>query len=215
MKLTRVGQELILNPEAQKYTLIWLHGLGDTGQGFVPVFNRFNILNDCKYVLLTAPKRPVSLNGGIRMNSWFDIKDLNKREMNEEVKDSAARIGEVIFREMNHHRNVFLGGFSQGGAIALYTGLVYYTDKLKGIISLSGYAMNYVVPNSQLDVPVFLYNGKKDQTVSHEVASSSYEKYLKGVSYTKHTEDYLDHSISPKEMSVLRNWLSELVDNKK
>lgn len=215
MKLTRVGQDLILNPEAQKYTLIWLHGLGDTAQGFVPVFNRFQLLDDCKYVLLTAPKRPVTVNAGIRMNSWFDIKDMNKREMNDEVKDSAARVGEVIFQEMGHHRNVFLGGFSQGGALALYTGLVYYSEKLKGIISLSGYAMNYVVPNNKLDVPVFLYNGKKDMTVSYDLASHSYEKYLKGVKYTLRVEDYLDHSISPKEMSVLRNWLRELVDNKK
>lgn len=215
MKLTRVGQDLILNPEAQKYTLIWLHGLGDTAQGFVPVFNRFSLLEDCKYVLLTAPKRPVTVNGGIRMNSWFDIKDMNKRDMNDEVKDSAARVGEVIFQEMSHHRNVFLGGFSQGGALALYTGLVYYSEKLKGIISLSGYAMNYVVPNTKLDVPVFLYNGKKDMTVSYDLASQSYEKYLKGVKYSLHIEDYLDHSISPKEMSVLRNWLRERVDNKK
>jgi len=59
--------------------LIWLHGLGDSAAGFADIFldERFNLVpNNCKVLLLTAPQRPVSLNDGMVMNSWYDIENL-------------------------------------------------------------------------------------------------------------------------------------------
>ncbi len=59
--------------------MIWLHGLGDSAYGFADVFLdpewRF-VPDNCKVLLLTAPERPVTLNGGIVMNSWYDILSL-------------------------------------------------------------------------------------------------------------------------------------------
>jgi phospholipase/carboxylesterase len=70
---------LVPKNEDAKYSLIWLHGLGDSAHGFADVFLDPNwrfVPANCKVRLLTAPERPVTLNGGMRMNSWYDILSL-------------------------------------------------------------------------------------------------------------------------------------------
>lgn len=68
-------------------TLFFLHGLGDSAQGgwseLVPEFQ--HAFPGLKVVLPNAPVQPVTLNGGMRMNSWHDIKSLAKID-NEEFK---------------------------------------------------------------------------------------------------------------------------------
>ena len=56
--------------------MIFMHGLGDSAEGFRPVFGAggpLSGLKGVKVVLPTAPIRKVTLNGGIEMTSWFDI----------------------------------------------------------------------------------------------------------------------------------------------
>lgn len=90
-----------------------MHGLGDSAEGFAPLFQQHSdILPNCKYVLLTAPTRAVTLNMGMRMTSWYDIRTLGAREMNEEVLDSAEIISRVLQEESKSCENVYLGGFS-------------------------------------------------------------------------------------------------------
>jgi phospholipase/carboxylesterase len=75
-------RSITLTPKKNKpkYSLIWLHGLGDSAYGFADVFLdlnwRFVPEDICKVRLLTAPERPVTLNGGMSMNSWYDILSL-------------------------------------------------------------------------------------------------------------------------------------------
>ena len=73
---------VILNPvHEHKFSLIWLHGLGDSAYGFLDVFTdqRFKIVPEtCKVILPTAPKRPVTCNGGMKMTSWYDILSLDR-----------------------------------------------------------------------------------------------------------------------------------------
>ena len=64
--------------EDHKYSLIFLHGLGDTAMGFMDVFedkrNEYQLTPpNCRIVLPTAPVQAVTLNDGFEMNSWFDV----------------------------------------------------------------------------------------------------------------------------------------------
>ena len=78
------NQYITLHPlkeEDHKYSLVWLHGLGDSAYGFADVFidPNYNVVPpSCKVVLPTAPKRAVSLNMGMLMTSWYDIKTLDR-----------------------------------------------------------------------------------------------------------------------------------------
>lgn len=77
-------RSIILTPRHthHKYSLIWLHGLGDSANGFADIFldEHWRFTPDtCKVILLTAPERPVTLNEGMVMNSWYDIKSLKSK----------------------------------------------------------------------------------------------------------------------------------------
>jgi len=72
--------DIYLTPTAEhKYTLLWMHGLGDSAEGFLDFFYspKSVVPNaNTKVILLNAPKQPVTCNGGYAMNSWYDILEL-------------------------------------------------------------------------------------------------------------------------------------------
>jgi len=81
----RADRYIVLHPKnsdektRHKYSLIWLHGLGDSAYGFQDVFldDNLNIVPpSCKVILATAPERAVTCNGGMVMTSWYDIHEL-------------------------------------------------------------------------------------------------------------------------------------------
>ena len=69
---------IILEPRTEhKFSLIWMHGLGDTSEGFADMFTSYKLVPEtCKVILPTAPKRSVTCNGHSVMTSWYDIKSL-------------------------------------------------------------------------------------------------------------------------------------------
>lgn len=72
------GEHLYLIPkDKHTHTLIWMHGLGDTAQGYLDVFttNITPVPKTTKVILLTAPIRKVTINMGMEMTSWFDFKN--------------------------------------------------------------------------------------------------------------------------------------------
>lgn len=58
-------------------TLIMLHGLGDSGDGWADIAPQLaEKLPSCKFVFPHAPSRPITLNRGMRMPGWYDIASL-------------------------------------------------------------------------------------------------------------------------------------------
>lgn len=210
MEVLRRGKDIILNPKVHKRTLIWLHGLGDSAEGFLSLFQMNPLLDDCKVVLLTAPSRPVTLNYGMVMNSWYDIASLGKREMNPEVIESAERVSSEIQDQKKSTKELYLGGFSQGGALSLYTGLVHIDTPLHAIIGVSCYAMDYVIKKSLINTPVILYHGKNDDMVPFPMAKESFVKVLVGVKYKLYSEDGLGHGLSMGTLNSISEWAKGL-----
>ncbi|OMJ86278.1 hypothetical protein SteCoe_12266 [Stentor coeruleus] len=210
MEVLRRGKDIILNPKVHKRTLIWLHGLGDSAEGFLPLFQMNPLLEDCKIVLLTAPSRPVTLNYGMKMNSWYDIISIDKREMNPEVIESADRVSSEIQDQRKSTKEIYLGGFSQGGALSLYTGLVHIDIPLHAIIGVSCYAMNYTIKKSLANTPIMLYHGKNDGMVPFNMAKESFINVLVDVKYKLYSEDGLDHGISMGTLNSISEWAKGL-----
>jgi len=132
----------VILPATAKQTasVIFLHGLGDTGHGWSSVFQSLKKPN-IKYIFPTAPIIPVSLNGGFRMNAWFDILGLTptSKEDEEGIKKSSQILMGLVQEEIKNgipSESIFIGGFSQGGATALYTALTSPV-KFAGVIALS------------------------------------------------------------------------------
>src|SRR3954463_14504974 len=128
--------------------VIWLHGLGADGNDFAPIVPELKLARTpaVRFVFPHAPTMPVTINNGYVMRAWYDVSfgDLEgkTRKADEKgVRASQARIGDLIEREIKRGvpaRSIVIAGFSQGGAIALQTGL-RYPEKLAGIMALSTY----------------------------------------------------------------------------
>lgn len=135
------------DPKRPEAICIFLHGLGDTGDGWAWGFKDPKVRNpDVKYIFPTAGTMPVSLNGGFPMTAWFDIYGLSPNDKEDEagIKTAAKQMESLVNEQLAEHphlthKNVILGGFSLGGALALYTTLSQpdTCSSFGGLIALS------------------------------------------------------------------------------
>ena len=213
-QIVETGSDIYIIPPVHRHTIIWLHGLGDSAYGFLPIFEELDILPDCKIVLLTAPKQPVTVNRGAVMNSWYDIESFDKNTLHPQAIESAQRISRVIEEERKYTENIILGGLSQGGAMALYTGLVVYPNPLKAVVALSTYAFDMEIPERSKQTPVFIYHGEADELIKEKMARRTYETVLGSMNYHYETETMLGHGLSDREIERMSEWLRSLVNTK-
>ena len=153
--------------------VIWLHGLGDSGDGFAPIVPQLRLPADhgIRFIFPHAPKQPVTINGGMVMRAWYDIKtmDLTDRADETGVRQSAELVSTLLNKVMASGiapENIMLAGFSQGGVIALHL-LPRLPYKIAGVLALSTYM---AVPTKLLaeatdlnkTTPVFIAHGTHD-----------------------------------------------------
>lgn len=136
-----------------------------------------------KFILPTAPTQPVTMNAGIPMPSWYDITGLDERS-NENcagIDRSAARVKQILEHEHAAnglpYRRMVLAGFSQGGALSLFTGLQLPRElKLGGIVVMSGYlpaARVFDITPGLGDTPIMHCHGEADVRLCFFVLSES------------------------------------------
>ena len=182
--IEKLPKKVIMTDIAKKvpeYSLIWLHGLGSSPDEFVDFFNLYDILPDnFRIILLQAPIKPVTLNGGMNSTSWFDIIDLSfgKNSVNfSDVEESSKRVMEEIEEELKivkESKNVFLGGFSQGAMVSLNVG-VTLDKQLGGVIACSGFLfLQDQINNNEL--PILASHGDYDDIVRYDRTVKSYKK---------------------------------------
>lgn len=155
----KADKSITLMPERPYFSLIWLHGLGDSSEGFLPFFQAEEspLSRGARIRLLNAPLRKVTINYGSTCTSWYDILDLsphanasNRFDL-AEVRDSLAIIDREVASEIAFwrergvggsddeiSRRVFIGGFSQGCAMSLGYGLTS-ARLLGGVVGFSGH----------------------------------------------------------------------------
>jgi phospholipase/carboxylesterase len=198
--------------------VIWLHGLGADGHDFEPIVPELVSRGEraWRFVFPNAPVRPVTLNGGTRMRAWYDIKDLN-RNMAEDTagfQQSDGQIRELIAREVARGiltTRIVLAGFSQGGAVSLYT-VPRLAEKLAGVMALSCYlpgeasfgAERLAVNDA---TPIFMAHGRADPVLPLMLASKSRD-FLLAQGYAVEWHDYpMQHSVCPEEIAAIRQFL--------
>jgi len=159
-------------------TLIFLHGLGDTGHGWAMTFNHF-APSYLKVVCPNAAQAPVTLNMGMVMPSWYDIFHLDDnpgrpRENLDQVEESVKYLETVIQNETGPdipRSRIMIGGFSQGGAVALSTLFRGNTD-VAGCLALSTYMPGNKKPDlpdgAKIDTPIFQCHGEDDEVISFQ-----------------------------------------------
>ncbi|HLW12476.1 MAG TPA: alpha/beta hydrolase-fold protein [Casimicrobiaceae bacterium] len=179
--LDAIEIETAPNPDA---AVIWMHGLGDDGSGWSQVVPSLGLPNHLavRFIFPHAPVMAVTINNGMRMRAWYDIRqaNLNERADLDGVRRSQAHVDALLAREASRGitpRRTLLAGFSQGGAIALYAGL-RFDARLAGIIALSAYLIGADQVDAQAssanrDVPIFMAHGTGDQVIAFAWAEHS------------------------------------------
>ncbi len=199
-----------------KATVIWLHGLGDSGDGFLPVASQLSLPAELgvKFVFPHAPVQPVTINGGMAMRSWYDIKsmDLDKRADEAGVRESAAKVEQLIEQELNDGINankIILAGFSQGGVISLHLA-PRLPQKLAGVMALSTYMCvpeKFTAEAKQTNLNVFMAHGRHDDVVPHSAGRSAFD-VLSAHNMDVSWQDYpMAHQVCGEELMAIRQWL--------
>lgn len=201
------------------HSVIWLHGLGADGNDFAPIVPELVAPGwpPMRFVFPHAPMRPVTVNGGVPMRAWYDIKgmDIADKQDAEGIRASITQVEALIAREIERGvpaERVVLAGFSQGGAIALAGGL-RQVQRLAGIVALSTYLLlNESLPDERstanADTPIFQAHGRADPVVAIGLGKRSYDA-LTALHYSVQWHDYpMGHQVCAEEIADLRTWLS-------
>jgi len=201
-----------------QHTIIWLHGLGADGEDFVFVADEMDLPLPVRYIFPHAPKQPVTINGGFVMRAWYDVAsaDFGTQPDTAGIRASQAEIEKLIAHEIQRGvpaQNIFLAGFSQGGVIALQTGL-RQTQKLGGMIALSTYLplaekLEDEASASAKESPIFMAHGRSDPVIPYALGKKSAEQ-LAGLGYALAWHEYpMQHSVCIEEVRDIEAWLRQ------
>lgn len=200
-----------------QHSIIWLHGLGADGQDFVPIAGELNLPVAIHYVFPHAPQRPVTINGGFVMRAWYDIAHpaIDAQPDEEGIYGSQAAVEALIAQEVARGiapGNIFLAGFSQGGAIALHTAL-RQTVPLGGVLVLSAYLLLAENLTREASVnarqtPIFMVHGRSDPVVPYALGAASKDT-LQELGYDVEWHEYrMQHSVCEEELRDIETWLT-------
>ena len=199
--------------------VIWLHGLGADGNDFVPVVNAmdFSQVPGIRFVFPHAPTRPITINGGMVMRGWYDITDMSiaRRQDAQGVKESDVLINQLIDKQIEagiDSAKIFLAGFSQGGAIALYTGLTT-RHAVAGIIALSTYMPLTDSVEIKNHPEIFYAHGQYDPVIPLELAKKSHDWLLSQNIVPAWHQYPLQHEVSMEEIAELNQWLISRIND--
>lgn len=202
--------------------IIWMHGLGADGHDFEPIVPELVRPGEraLRFVFPNAPVRPVTLNNGYRMRAWYDIISIQRGSAQDEpgIRASHAIVETLIRRENERgipSSKIALAGFSQGGAMALYSG-TRYPEKLAGIMGLSCYMLlepKFAAERAAANyaTPIFLGHGTQDPVVS-PVLGEATRRLLETEGYSVEWHAYpMPHSVCPQEIVDIAAWLRRVV----
>jgi phospholipase/carboxylesterase len=202
------------------WSVLWLHGLGADGHDFAPIVPEL-VRPDwpgIRFVFPHAPVRPVTINGGVPMRAWYDIKSLSTDDRADEegVRESMREVDALIARERDRGvpaERLLLVGFSQGGAMALASGLRREAP-VAGIAALSAYLPLAASTAAEMTpggkaTPVFMAHGTQDPMVLPAWGSRSRDALQAlGVAVEWHTYP-MPHSVHPQEVRDLGDWMTQ------
>jgi phospholipase/carboxylesterase len=211
---------IIIEPQnTHKASVIWLHGLGADGHDFEPIVPELNLGNDLgiRFIFPHAPKRPVTINSGMAMRAWYDVKSPNLRNQEDSVGiiESTNLINNYINAEIESgidSKNIILAGFSQGGAITLHAGL-RFSSPLAGLLALSTYlplpSLLEKEASSDKEIAIMMAHGIADPVIPVEQGRTS-AATLKDQGYKVEWHEYnMQHSVCPEEITAIGLWIKK------
>jgi phospholipase/carboxylesterase len=210
---------VVLAPAAPvSASVIWLHGLGADGHDFVPIVPELRLPHapGIRFVFPHAGVRPVTLNMGMRMRAWYDIKTLTAEGRVDEagLRESVSRLEALIAAERAQgiaSRRIVVAGFSQGAAVALH-GALRHGDPLAGILALSCYLPLQATLAAELSeanraTPILMCHGQQDPVLPVALGVMACN-WLRAAGYRVEWKEYpMQHQVCLPEIQDIAQWL--------
>lgn len=207
-------------------TVLLLHGLGGTGLDLKDAVEDAlgPRLPWVKFVLPTAETKAVTLNMGAPLPAWYDVVGSGGRTVENcpGIEEARALINCLL--EVEHsagippHRCV-VAGFSQGGALSLYSALCSPTT-LGGALCIGGYmpcpsGIRQRATPASLRTPIRLAHGSEDPVVLPRWAASTHKELQRLGCATADLVMYdgVAHSVSAAMLEDAGEWLTCVVPN--
>jgi phospholipase/carboxylesterase len=207
-------------------SVIWLHGLGADGHDFEPIVPELGLSPDygIRFVFPHAPLRPVTINGGMTMRAWYDIRTFDRDGPQDEagIRESSLLLERLIERERQRgsdYERIVVAGFSQGGAIALHA-VSRFPRRLAGLMALSTWlplAQSFreeVAENvdaARRELPIFMAHGTFDPVLPIEFGRTS-RAALQSAGFTVEWHEYpMGHAVCAEEIAALSRWLQAVL----
>jgi phospholipase/carboxylesterase len=209
-----------INPAvAPVAVVIWLHGLGADGHDFEPIVPQLRLPADLpiRFVFPHAPEMAVTAFGGQRARAWFDFDPAGEADL-PGLKKSVLQIHDLIQNEIDSGipaERIFLAGFSQGGVLALHTGL-YHPKRLAGILALSTFLvepenLGFGKAEVNAKIPVFICHGQQDMVLPMTMGKSAFTT-LKSAGYDVQWREYpMGHEVCLEEIQQISSWLQSVL----
>ena len=203
-------------------TVSWLHGLGDSGNGFAPIVPELHLPENhgIRFLFPHAPVRPITINNGMSMRAWYDIKtlDFNSRADVVGVEQSAAQVQQLIDDEIAAgipSDKIVIAGFSQGGVIAYHLA-TRGKSTFAGVMTLSTYmceadklAAEKTSANS--NTPFLVCHGQQDDVVPMFLGHSAYQSITANGYQAEWHEYVMQHNVCMQEIRDISSWLQKLL----
>lgn len=213
--------ELTFGQGDPQHAVIWLHGLGATADDFPPIVPELG-LDDSRaiqFVFPQAPTRPITINAGMQMPGWYDIKGMDIADKQDAVGMSESQaIVTALIKELVERGfatdNIILAGFSQGGAVIYHTGL-RYPQALAGLLALSTYlpfAQNVEAERAAANrqIPIFASHGSVDPVVPIQLGRGSVDA-LEALGYEVQWQTYpMEHQVSMQQIQDIGAWINRV-----
>jgi phospholipase/carboxylesterase len=202
------------------HAIIWLHGLGASANDFPPIVPELglNPKRPIRFVFPQAPNRPVTINMGMVMPSWYDIKGttINDKQDAVGMAESKTLLDGLIQQQLDAgipSENIIIAGFSQGGAVAYHTSLRWELP-LAGLLTLSTYLpfadkIGNERTTANQDLAIFVSHGSHDDVVPIKMAEESVAT-LKELDYQLEWKTYpMRHEVSMAQIKDIGQWINQ------
>ena len=207
----------VVTGQPVRSAVIWLHGLGADGHDFEAIVPYLGLDRlGVRFVFPHAPRRPVTINMGLIMRAWYDIRGLNVGSEPDlkGIRESVAQVTDLVDRERERgidSTRIVLAGFSQGGVVALHVAL-RYNELLAGVVALSTYLPEAEVLEKERSganrgIPIFQAHGLYDPMIPPELGERARDR-LQGLGHPVNWNTYpMQHEVNADEIADLGAWL--------
>ena len=213
--------ELVHGQGSVKHAVIWLHGLGASANDFPPVVPELGLSTEraVRFIFPQAPNRPITVNGGMVMPGWYDIKgiDIKDKEDAVGIAESQSMVLGLIEDQASKgipSSNIIIAGFSQGGAVAYHSGL-RSNKPLAGILALSTYLtfadkLESERSEQNIKTPILVNHGSFDAVVPIGLGKASADK-LSELGYRVEWSEYpMEHQVVMPQIKKIGAWINRV-----